>query len=184
MRQQPRPWDACPRGPTYHRRVPASFLLTVPLGVILLIAGVAALVAGIRGKSGTLTRSSRLGIHGTAAESSEEAFTLANRVAAPVVIAAGGVLAVGAVLVVALRLSALATLVVFFIAMVGGIALLVSGGSLGENAATTVPKPATRPDAVGPAGCAGCACGAGGCAGLTKGTGLSNGTPDENAVTA
>ncbi|MDQ6659044.1 MAG: hypothetical protein M3Z00_12630 [Actinomycetota bacterium] len=146
----------------------ASLFLTVPLGVVLLLPAAAALTAGLRGRAGTLRRASTLGIHGPTAQSSEEAFALANRVAAPVATAAAGVFALGAVLVIALRLPVLATLVIFAVALIGSVALLVAAGILGERAAATVPKPAARP-----ATCDGCVCGSGGCAGLTK-AGLAN----------
>lgn len=143
--------------------MPASWLLTVPLAVLLLVAAAAAAVAGLRGRAGILRPSSRLGVHGPAAEASEEAFTVANRVAAPVVLGAAAVFLVGAVLTPALRLPMLASLVIFLLALVGGVVLLVAGGSLGERAAAAVPRPAGKP-----VGCDGCACGSGGCAGLTK----------------
>lgn len=141
----------------------ASLFLTVPLGVVLLLPAAAGLTAGLRGRAGTLRRADTLGIHGPAARSSEEAFALANRVAAPVALAAAAIFALGAVLVIALRLPVLATLVIFMVALIGGVALLIAAGTLGERSAATVPKPATRP-----AACDGCACGSDGCAGLAK----------------
>lgn len=141
----------------------ASWFLTVPLALVLLAPGIAALVTGLRGRSGTLSPESRLGVHGPAASVSPAASAMANRVAAPVVLAAAAVFVIGAVLTVALRLPTAATLVIFAVAAIGGVVLLVAGGSLGERAAATVPKPATKP-----VGCDGCACGSGGCAGLTR----------------
>lgn len=141
----------------------ASWFLTVPLALVLLLPAVSSLVAGVRGRTGTLPRSGKMGVHGPAAEGSDEAFTLANRVAAPVVTAASGVFALGAVLLLALRLPVPASLVIFLVALLGAGALLVAGGSLGERAAQTIPRQAARPT-----GCDGCACGSGGCAGLTR----------------
>lgn len=143
----------------------ASWFLTVPLALVLLLPAVSSLVAGVRGRAGTLPRSGVMGVHGPAAEGSEEAFALANRVAAPVVAAAGGVFALGAAALLALRMPLPATLVVFVVALVGAGALLVAGGSLGERAARAVPPQAARP-----VGCDGCACGFGGCAGLNRTT--------------
>jgi hypothetical protein len=117
----------------------------------------------MRGRAGTLPRTSRLGVHGPAAESSDRAFLVANRVAAPVVLAAAAIFVIGAVLTVALRLSTIATLVVFLVALVGALCLLIAGGTVGERAALAVPKPAARPTS-----CDGCVCGSGGCAGLTR----------------
>jgi len=145
--------------------VPASWLLTAPLAAVLLLPAVTAVIVGIRGRAGSLRRTSKLGVHGPAAEASDEAFALANRVAAPVALAAGLVLAVGALLTVGLRLGPLPTIVLFCVAVVGGITLLIRAGSLGERAASTIPPQAGRP-----AGCGSCVCGSGGCAGLTRST--------------
>lgn len=133
-------------------------LLSIPLAVILLVPGVAALIAGHRGWRGTLDPNSALGVRGQAAQVSPQSAGVANHTAAPVIGAAGAVFTLGALLAVALRLSTPATIVVFVVALVGGVALLVVAGSLGERAAMTVPRPATKP-----LGCSGCACGAGGC---------------------
>ncbi|MEJ7647446.1 MAG: hypothetical protein WKF57_00135 [Nakamurella sp.] len=138
----------------------ASLLLSIPLALILLVPGVAALLAGHRGWRGTLDPSSALGVRGPAAQVSTQSAAVANRTAAPVIAAAGAVLAIGGLLTVALRLPTAATIVVFVVALIGGVALLVVAGSVGERAATTVPRPATKP-----VGCTGCACGAGGCGG-------------------
>lgn len=143
--------------------MPASWLLTAPLAAVLLLPAVTAVIVGIRGRGGSLPRSSKLGVHGPAAEASDEAFALANRVAAPVALAAGLVFAIGALLTIALRLAPLPTIVLFVVAVVGGVTLLVRAGSLGERAAGTVPPQAGRP-----VGCDSCLCGSGGCAGLTR----------------
>ena len=141
----------------------ASWLLTVPLGILLAVPGAAALVAGVRGRSGRLVRAGRLGVHGRAAASSDRAFAVANRVAAPVCVAAAFVFAVGAALVPGLRLPPAPTLVVFLVSLISGSLLLVAGGALGERAAAALAEPVGRPS-----GCDGCVCGSGGCAGLTR----------------
>jgi hypothetical protein len=143
--------------------VSASWFLTVPLAVLLLVPAAAAASAGLRGRAGTLPADSKLGVHGPAAAVSPAASAMANRVAAPVVLAAAAVFVIGAILTLALRQPTGTTLVIFAVALIGGIALLIAGGSLGERAAATVPKPAAKP-----VGCDGCACGSGGCAGLTR----------------
>ena len=138
----------------------------IPVAALLLLLSGLSLVTARRGWAGTLTRSGRLGVHSAAASGSDEAFRTANRVAAPVV---GGAAAVGlvlAVLVVALPLPAVATIVVGVLGIVAVLVLLVAGGVLGEQAARTVPVPASRPRPN--AACSGCACGGGGCAGLTR----------------
>ncbi|WP_353649327.1 hypothetical protein ABLG96_21430 [Nakamurella sp. A5-74] len=153
--------------------MPASLLLSIPLAVILLVPGVAALLTGHRGWRGTLDPASALGVRGPAAEVSPQSAAVANRIAAPVIAAAGAVLSIGGLLTVALRLPTAATIVVFVVALVGGVALLVVAGSVGERAAMTVPRPATKP-----VGCSGCACGAGGCgSGAADGSTTVESTP-------
>lgn len=142
--------------------MPVSWFLAVPLAALMLLLAVLAGVTGWRGRTGTLRRSGRLGVHTPASELTDNAFALANRVAAPILLAAAAVFAVGGTLVLALRLPTAATLVVFAVALVGGMLLLRSGAVLGERAAATLPRPLTRQDR--PAGCDGCACGEGGCA--------------------
>jgi len=143
----------------YHRKVsnaPAAF--TLPVSALLLILAALALVTARRGWAGTLRRDGRLGIHSPAAVSSDEAFVLANKVAAPVV---GGAATIGLALAVLLPV-----LPVLALAAVPG--LLLAAGAIGETAARTIPVPARRPAATPGAGCGGCGCGSGGCAGLTR----------------
>ena len=138
----------------------------VPVALLLLLLAGLSLVTARRGWTGTLTRAGRLGVHSAAASESDEAFRVANRVAAPVV---GGAAVIGlvlAVLVVVLPFPVLATVVLGLLAIAAVIVLLVAGGVLGEQAARTVPLPARRPQPTG--ACSGCACGGGGCAGLTR----------------
>ncbi len=146
---------------------PAPFALSVPLALVLLLIAAPAVVAARGGWAGTLRRDGRLGVHARAATTSDDAFRVANRVAAPVVAGAAAVAVLAAVLVLALRLPTAATMVVAAIGLVGAVALLLVAGSLGERAAQTVPVPARRPGSDGP-GCGSCACGSGGCAGLTR----------------
>lgn len=143
--------------------MPASWLLTVPLGILLAVPAAASLVAGVRGRTGRLTRAGRLGVHGRAAASTDRAFAIANRVAAPVCIAAAVVFALGAALVLGLRLPPASTLVVFLVSLIGAALLLVVGGTLGERAAAALEESTGKP------GCDGCVCGSGGCAGLIRG---------------
>ncbi|NNG36798.1 hypothetical protein HKD39_13960 [Nakamurella sp. DB0629] len=132
------------------------------MAALLLLLAVLAAVTGWRGRAGTLRRSGRLGVHTEASELTDNAFALANRVAAPILLAAAAVFGLGGVLVLALRLPTAATLVVFAVALVGGMLLLRSAAALGQRAAASLPRPLTKQDR--PAGCDGCACGAGGCA--------------------
>ena len=99
---------------------------------------------------------------------SDDAFALANRVAAPVSAGAAAVAAVIAVLVLVLPVSTAGTLTVFVIGLAGSMGLLVAAGVLGDRAARQVPIPARKPGSAGGAGCSGCACGGGGCAGISR----------------
>jgi hypothetical protein len=99
---------------------------------------------------------------------SDDAFQLANRVAAPVSAGAAAVAAVMAVLMLALPLATGGTLTIFLIGLAGSMGLLVAAGVLGDRAARQVPIPARKPGSAAGAGCSGCACGGGGCAGITR----------------
>ena len=145
-------------------RAPLAF--TLPISALLLLLAGLSLVTAVRGWSGSLPRSGRLGVHAAAAAAGDEPFRLANRVAAPVVGGAGVVALVLAALVVALPFPTTATVALGILAVVAVLLLLVAGGVLGEQAARTLPVPARRPQPTG--ACSGCACGGGGCAGLTR----------------
>jgi hypothetical protein len=139
-----------------------------PLALILTLASVLAAIAvlsgavAVRGRAGTLHRDGRLGVHSPAASASDQAFALANRVAAPVVGGAAVVAAGTAVLLPLLDLGVGGTLLIAVLGLVGSVVLLLAAGSMGERAARTVPIPARRP--AGGGACAGCGCGQGGCA--------------------
>ncbi len=146
--------------------VSAPLAFVVPVAVLLLTLTIAAAVMARSGWIGTLHRTGRLGIHSPAASASDEAFAVANRVAAPVL---GGAAVLGAVLTVILAflpLPAAATVVVGVVAVAAVATLFVAAGILGDRAARGIPVPARRP-AANPA-CVGCGCGSGGCAGLTR----------------
>lgn len=148
--------------------MPTPLGLTIPLAAVLAVLAIAAAVMARRGFAGSLRRDGRLGVHTPAAMASEEAFALANRIAAPVAAGAAAVAAVVAVLVFVLPLSVAGTITVWFIGLAGAAVLLVLAGVLGDRGARQVPIPARQPAAAGGAGCTGCACGGGGCAGLTR----------------
>lgn len=160
----------------------ASLVLTIPLAVVLAVLAAAAGTAALRGFSGTLTRSGRLGVHSAGAMASDEAFTLANRVAAPVVAAAAGIAGVLAILLLVVPMPTAMTIMVAGLGLVAAITLLVVGGLLGERSARSVPVPARRPAAAG-AGCGGCGCGAGGCAGIARADGAPAATQGAPAST-
>jgi len=146
----------------------APLWLTVPFALVLVALGAAAAVMARGGFAGSLTRKNRMGVHSPAAMASDEAFTLANRVAAPVAGGAAVVAVVSAVLMLFLPLPAVASLVVGLVGLAGSVVLLLVAGVLGDRAARQVPIPARKPSSAGGAGCAGCACGGGGCAGISR----------------
>ncbi len=146
----------------------APLFLVVPLALLLVVLAAAAAVMAIRGRSGSLRRTDRLGVHTPAAMASDAAFTAANRVASPVSGGAAVVAGVVAVLVVVLPVGAAATVVIGLVGLAGSLALLVVAGVLGDRAARQVPIPARRPGGAAGAGCSGCACGGGGCAGISR----------------
>lgn len=135
-------------------RTLADVSASTVLGVLLLVVGAALLTVGLLGWQRRLPRNRFAGIRTPATLRSDAAFTAANRVAAPPVLAAGSSCALGG----ALTLGAGGALVTVIVAVtgVGTAALLITGGLLGHRVATAVPPPTAR--------CAGCACGAGGCA--------------------
>ncbi len=146
----------------------APLYVVLPLAVILVVIAAAAALMAVRGRRGALTRSGRLGVHTPAAMASDEAFTIANRVAAPVAAGAAAVAGVLAVLVVVLPVATGATVVIGLVGLVGSLALLIAAGLLGDRAARMVPVPARRPGSAATGSCSGCACGGGGCAGISR----------------
>ena len=142
--------------------------LTIPLAAVLLALAIASVLMAKGGFAGTLRRSGRLGVHTPPAMASDQAFAVANRVAAPIAAGAAVVAGVLAVLLVVLQMSTATTLVIWTVGLAGSMVLLVAAGVLGDRAARQVPIPARVPAAGGPAGCTGCACGSGGCAGITR----------------
>ena len=145
----------------------APLALTIPLAVLLAVLATASALMAKGGFAGTLSRKGRLGVHSPAAMASDEAFALANKVAAPIALGASVVAAVLAVLVLVLSPSTAMALVFAVIGLVGSLVLLVVAGALGDRAARQVPIPASKPAAAG-GGCSGCACGGGGCSGITR----------------
>jgi hypothetical protein len=123
------------------------------VGVVLLGAAAALVTIGLLGWRQRLPRNRFAGIRTPATLRSEAAFSAANRVAAPPVLAAGAVCAVGGAL--AFGTGGPALLVIVGVVGAGAIGLLLAGGLLGHRVAAAMPPPA--------GGCAGCTCGGGGC---------------------
>lgn len=123
------------------------------LGVLLAATGVGLLTVGLLGWGRRLPRNRFAGIRTPATLRSDAAFTAANRVAAPPVLAAGAICVAAGALVWGTEGATLA--VIAGVAGVGTIALLIAGGLLGHRVATAIPPPAA---------CRSCACGTSGCA--------------------
>lgn len=146
----------------------APLALTIPLAVLLAVLAVASAVMAKGGFAGTLSRTGRLGVHSPASMASDEAFALANRVAAPIAVGSAAISAVLAVLVLLLAPSTATALVIAVVGLVGAMALLFAAGVVGDRAARQVPIPARKPTPAAGGGCGGCACGGGGCSGITR----------------
>ncbi|MFR9750418.1 SdpI family protein [Nocardia sp. 004] len=123
------------------------FVVALALFVLALVA----ITTGTLGLTGRLPRNRIFGVHTEAALSDDEAFRVANRVAAPTSIAAGALLFTGGS--AALVVGGIAALVV--VAGVAVIALFTLGA--GANAAARVADDIAPPAEVG--GC-GSSCGA------------------------
>jgi len=118
----------------------------VVLGCALLLAAVALLAVAAQGARGRLRRNPWAGVRTRRTLASDEAFTLANRVAAVPLGAAGVVALLGGAVVLAGGPAAV-TWTVLIIATAGMLGLTGLGGALGERAAARTPAPT--------AGCAG-----------------------------
>jgi uncharacterized membrane protein len=123
------------------------------LGAILVIAGIALLTVGLLGWRKRLPRNRFAGVRTPTTLRSDAAFTVANRVAAAPVLAAGAVCAVGGGL--ALGSAGPVLTMIVSVTGAGALGLVLAGGLLGHRAAATIPPP--------PGGCAGCTCCGEGC---------------------
>ncbi len=139
-------------GPAYPDGVPWSVRLSA--GLVLLLVGVALGSVAVLGARSRLPRNRYAGVRTAATLHSGQAFVLANRVAAPLVGAAGAVLLAASGVLLAGAPDAVAW-TVLAIAVVGAFVLAGLGGLLGDRAA--VQFAAAGPGSAGCAGaCAGC----------------------------
>lgn len=124
------------------------------LGCALLLAAVALLVVAVLGARGRLRRNPWAGVRTGRTLASDEAFTLANRVAAAPLGAAGAVALLGGAVVVAGGPAAV-TWTVLLVATVGMLGLTGIGGALGDRAVARMPVPEAPAGACAGV-CAGC----------------------------
>jgi hypothetical protein len=122
------------------------------LGGLLLVAGAGLLAVGFLGWRQRLPRNRLAGVRTPATLRSDAAFITANRVAAPPVLAAGGICAAGGAL--ALGAGGPALIVIVTVVGTGAVGLVLAGGLLSHRVAVAMPSSAR--------GCAGCACGGSG----------------------
>ncbi len=129
-----------------------TLTVVIILCAVLLLGGSALLVVGWRGLRGRLPRNRYAGVRTPATLCSDEAFELGNRVAAPAILAAGGVSAVSGVVLPGLP-SLTSVVVVAVLGLIGVVVLTGVGGVLGNRAASAMPEP--QPSG----GCGNCCCG-------------------------
>jgi SdpI/YfhL protein family len=128
--------------------------LRLVLGVLFVLAGVALLAVAVLGGRSRLRRNRYAGVHTAATMASERTFALANRVAAPLLGAAGAVLVAAA----AVLLAAPAAVLAWIVTAVGGIGAVLlagAGGTLGDRAAARLAA-TEQPEFACAGACAGC----------------------------
>lgn len=125
--------------------------------VVLVLVGVAFGAVGVLGMRGRLHRNRFFGVRTKATLRDDEAFALANRIAAAPTLAAGGIALVAAA---AIAVNPGTAVLVGVLGLVGAFVIAAAGGVLGHRAAEAMPAPE-------PAGCGGCAC-AGACGVLQR----------------
>jgi hypothetical protein len=123
------------------------------LGCALLLAAAALLAVAVLGARGRLRRNRWAGVRTRRTLASDEAFVLANRVAAAPLGAAGSVALLGGAVIVAGGPPAV-TWTVLVVATAGMLGLTGVGGALGERAVARMPAPDTANACAGT--CAGC----------------------------
>ena len=126
-------------------------LAVTTVSVVVLLVGLSFGVIGGLGLRGTLRRNRFFGVRTEAAMRSDEAFTLANKVAGLPTVVAGLVGVLGAATSLAMHDS----IVPLGVGVVGMLAIVIAGAATGTRAAGSVPESRLSL----PAGCAGCACG-------------------------
>ncbi len=139
-------------GLAYPGRVPLPLRLIA--GSLLVLVGVALLAVAVLGARSRLRRNRWVGVRTPTTLRSDAAFTVANRVAAVPVGAAGAVAAVGGTALLAGATGALAW-VMFTVTVAGLVMLAGAGGVVGDRiAAAVAAQPPAAPSCSGV--CAGC----------------------------
>jgi hypothetical protein len=119
---------------------PVSSIPRLVVGAALLLAAVALLTVAVLGARGRLRRNPVAGVRTRRTLASDEAFALANRVAAAPLGAAGVVALLGGAAVLAGGPAAL-TWTVLVVSTAGMLGLTGLGGALGDRAAARVAAP-------------------------------------------
>ncbi|MCW0214127.1 MAG: SdpI family protein [Pseudonocardia sp.] len=126
--------------------------LRLLLGVLFVLLGAALLAVAVLGGRSRLRRNRYAGVRTAATLASDRTFALANKVAAPLLGAAGAVLVVSGVVLLAAPTVALSWIVTVLGAVVAFF-LAGTGGALGDRAAARAAVPA---DLACAGSCAGC----------------------------
>ncbi|MBP2475550.1 putative tellurium resistance membrane protein TerC [Crossiella equi] len=121
----------------------------IALTFVLVAAGLAVAVVGLRGMRGTLTRNPWFGVRTARTMRSDEAFALANKVAGLPLLVAGMLITISGLVTAPLTEAGL-YMTILIISLVGAVLIAAAGGMLGHHAADALPDP--KPTS----GCAGC----------------------------
>ncbi|GAA2806170.1 SdpI family protein [Crossiella cryophila] len=122
---------------------------------LLVIAGVALAVVGLRGMRGSLARNAYVGVRTARSMRSDEAFALANRVAGLPTLVSGVLLALTGLVTAPLTEAGL-YMTLLILGGLGAVLITAAGGMLGHRAADALPDP--EPAAKGCGGCCGGIC--------------------------
>ncbi|GAB2634399.1 SdpI family protein [Prescottella soli] len=110
----------------------------VILAVVLFIAAVALGALGVAGLTGRLKRNRWAGVRTPQSLRDDETFALANKVAAPTMLAAAGVLVIGGV--AAILFDGVLPVVAVVVAALAALFTVAAGGNLGSKAAGALPE--------------------------------------------
>lgn len=110
----------------------------VIVAVVLFIAAVALAAVGIAGLTGRLERNRWAGVRTPQSLRDDETFALANKVAAPTMLASAAVLVIGGL--AAILLDGALPIVAVIVALAGAFFITAAGGTLGSKAAGALPE--------------------------------------------